>query len=378
MAFSFHRSGLAKQFCDALIGESILDARAGMFLAAPRRVGKSTFLREDLVPEILARQWLPVYVDLWANRDADPAILIIEAIKTELLAFDNGISKTVKRVGLTKITVAGISMDLRQAGLPENFTLSMLLGHLHISSGKPVVLIVDEAQQALKTSSGLTLMFALKAARDHLNRSHEQPRLMLVFTGSQRDKLAHLVLKKDQPFFGANITSFPLLSLDFVTQFTIWANGHFAQDNRFSVEAVYEAFKLVGNRPEMLRTIIGQVALAGEAENLSSILASKATEIHTHMWDEMANAFAALTPLQKAVMKVLIRKHGKAYQPFSEDAMTEYRRNAEGESVTTAGIQSTLDILRDRGLIWNPSRGIYALEDEGYVEWYRYFENSLE
>ena len=341
-------------------------------------MGKSTFLREDLVPEIVSRQWLPVYIDLWANRDADPALLIIEAIKAELLAFDTGVSKAAKRVGLTKITVAGISLDLHQPGLPDNFTLSMLLERLHAVSGKPIVLIVDEAQQALKTLSGLTLMFALKSARDHLNRSNEKPCLMLVFTGSQRDKLAHLVQKKDQPFFGANITAFPLLGLDFVSKFTIWANSHFAQDNRFSVDAVFEAFKLVGHRPEMLRTIIGQVALAGEAENLSSILASKATEIHTQIWDEMTNAFAALTPLQKAIMKVVISKHGKAYQPFSEDAMIEYRCNVVDEPVTIAGVQSTLDILRDRGLIWNPSRGIYALEDEGFVEWYRFFEKTQE
>ncbi|WP_162084637.1 hypothetical protein [Sulfuriferula nivalis] len=44
--FSFHRPQLATQFCDVLAGGGIIDARSGMFLAAPRRVGKSTFLTQ--------------------------------------------------------------------------------------------------------------------------------------------------------------------------------------------------------------------------------------------------------------------------------------------------------------------------------------------
>jgi hypothetical protein len=35
--------------------------------AANLRVGKSTFLQEDMIPEIVRRDWLPVYVDLWAR-----------------------------------------------------------------------------------------------------------------------------------------------------------------------------------------------------------------------------------------------------------------------------------------------------------------------
>lgn len=50
-------------------------------LAGPRRVGKSTFLMEDLIPEAEDRHCVPVYVDLWANKLADPAMLITEAVK---------------------------------------------------------------------------------------------------------------------------------------------------------------------------------------------------------------------------------------------------------------------------------------------------------
>lgn len=70
--FSFHRQDLAHTLCDSLEGKGLADARSGLFLAAPRRTGKSTFLREDLVPEVERRGWIAIYVDLWADRARDP------------------------------------------------------------------------------------------------------------------------------------------------------------------------------------------------------------------------------------------------------------------------------------------------------------------
>ena len=55
--FSYRRAELARQYCDALEGKTILDAASGLFLSAPRRTGKSTFMREDLTPAMAARGW---------------------------------------------------------------------------------------------------------------------------------------------------------------------------------------------------------------------------------------------------------------------------------------------------------------------------------
>lgn len=368
--FSFQRPALANQLCEALAGGGIIDARSGMFLAAPRRVGKSTFLREDLVPEILKRDWLPLYVDLWANKEANPDILIAEVIKSAIASFQGRITKAAKSVGLDKINLGGIEFDLNMAGLPENITMSDALEKLYDACKSPIVLIVDEAQHALKTPAGLNLMFALKAARDHLNRSNVEAKLMLVFTGSHRDKLAHLVLKKDQPFFGASVTPFPLLGRDFTNAFTDWANESLAVGNHLAPDAVYAAFRLVGHKPEMLRTLIGQIVLAGEANNLSNILNDKAQEIHDQMWYEMESDFNSLNPLQKAVLQVMIAKRGSSYPPFSEESISEYKRITGSRTITMPSIQNAIEALRDRGLIWNPSRGYYALEDEGLAEWY--------
>lgn len=66
--FTYHRHQLAKTYTDGLLGISLMDFRSGLFLTVPRRTGKSTFRREDLVLELNKRDILPVYVDRWAER----------------------------------------------------------------------------------------------------------------------------------------------------------------------------------------------------------------------------------------------------------------------------------------------------------------------
>lgn len=187
---AFKRVGLAKAYCDSLEGKGIANAASGLFLTGPRRVGKSTFLREDIMPEARRRGWLVIYVDLWADKLKDPALLLIEAIKN---CFNTQKGKCSK------------------SGLPEQITLvDLLMDLIHISN-KRIVLIIDEAQHALTTSQGINAMFSIKSARDQINTPSHEPHLMLVLTSSHRDKLAQLVIKKDQPFFGSEITAFPLL-----------------------------------------------------------------------------------------------------------------------------------------------------------------------
>ena len=79
--FVYHRQKLASSLVDGMAGVGIIDFSSGMFLTAPRRTGKSTFLKEDLIPACLSAGWEPVYVDLWSNRDADPSTLIESAIQ---------------------------------------------------------------------------------------------------------------------------------------------------------------------------------------------------------------------------------------------------------------------------------------------------------
>ncbi len=373
----FQRALLAQSLARNVAGESFVDYSSGLFLAAPRRTGKSTFLNNDFIPECERRGWLAVYVDLWADRDTDPAELISGAIGTALGLFENSLSKAAKKAGIEKISLLRtLSWDFSKPRLPAGTTLAKALEVLHNVAGKMIVLIIDEAQHALNSESGLNAMFALKAARDHLNRGRGPDGVRLVFTGSSRDKLANLMLKSKQPFFGANITAFPLLGHDFVEFVTDLWNQRLAATNQFNVEDLEYAFQLVGRRPEMLNQLLTEVSVGrGEASNLGELLRTGALNHQAGIWSDYESACNDLSTLQRAVLNVIAERtiSKQPFAPFSEQTFAQVNRKLElahaNPNASTPNVQKALDALRDKELVWKANRGEYALEDSAMAEW---------
>ncbi|MGC5699562.1 AAA family ATPase [Pseudomonas sp. NFXW11] len=381
--FVFRRPALALSIADGLVGVGLQDYSSGLFLAAPRRTGKSTFLREDLLPECRQRGWLAVYVDLWANRERDPAELIAAAIAEALVPFEKGIRKLAKSLGVEKLSfLRTLSWDFSKSQLPEGATLTQALELLHSAAGKTVVLVIDEAQHALSSEAGLNAMFALKAARDQLNQGRGQDTggLHLVFTGSNRDKLAHLVLNRNQPFFGSSITAFPLLGRDFTKAYTAHLNAHLASTNQFNADDLDQAFEWVGRRPEMLRSVIGQVALElGEASQLDELLRNSAEILRAGVWSEFESAWNGLTLSQRAVLEVMVERslHNLPFAPFTDDTLAAVAKamRAMGSDAQpgTQTVQACIDALREKELVWKSSRGAYALEDNSLADWLQHY-----
>lgn len=369
--FTFHRPVLADGYCDSLEGRGLVDGRSGLFLAAPRRTGKSTFLREDLLPAMQRRGWTTIYVDLWSDKSKDPALLITTAVKTKISAFSGVVAKLAKATGLEKVNVFGaLTLSLNSLELPTGLTLTDALEALVEAGQAPVALVIDEAQHALTTQAGIDAMFALKAARDSLNQGAGRQGLFIVLTGSNRDKLAHLVLKRTQPFFGSQVTRFPLLGKDFTDAYTVFVNTHLASDNQLDAKDMFEAFKLVGHRPEMLRNIVADIALGAGAMHLGEALKNGAEEIKLRIWGAMESEFEELPDMQRAVLEVMISE-GNAYVPFSEGSMKAYADRLNQDKVAVASVQAALDALRDKGLVWRAAYGDYALEDESLAGWYQ-------
>jgi hypothetical protein len=193
-------------------------------------------------------------------------------------------------------------------------------------------------------------------------------KLFLVFTGSNQDKLSRLVQRKTEPFFGCDITKFPLLGKAYSDAYTLYTNIRLAENNQFSPEAMWEAFQLVGQRPEKLRSLVGRIALEEGAENLSRALKSGAEGLRKELWQEMESEFNRLTHTQRAVL-IRIIKQGKQYEPFTADSLAAYSAIA-GKIVKAHDAQAALDALRKANWVWKAVQGDYALEDDSMVLWY--------
>lgn len=362
----FHRTGLAQQLAAKLLNPPIISASpSGLFLAAPRRTGKSTFVREDLRPQLESLGAMVIYVDLWEDRTADPGGVIVAAIRSALAAREGVVARLARSSGMEKASIGGLSFSVDRVGLGQGVSLTAALAALSDETGKLIVLIIDEAQHAITSQAGSDALFALKAARDELNSSAHHG-LRIVATGSNRDKLAMLRNTKDQAFFGAPLISFPTLGQDYVE----WFVSHLPFAGELDPAAVYAWFARAAYRPEVLGAAVDALlyelepAPQGHAARLETLVAEQI---------EASNQGAlqvvhGLTPLQSAVLRVLARA-GQEYAPFEAATIRRYaevlkRIDPDAKVVPDANnVNQALMALQDKALVWKAARGVYALED---------------
>lgn len=377
-ALHFKRAELAKEVADELLGvESpslkksglVINPGSGTFLSAQRRTGKSTFMRQDLMPEFIARNIPVIYVDLWTDKTADPARLIHDAIKAELSNQAGMIARAAKAMGLKKFTIAGsFSFDIDEVG--TKVTIAEALQELADKhEAKRIVMIIDEAQHALTTEAGQAAMFAMKAARDALNIGQDAPRLLLLCTGSSRSKLGNLVTGKESPFYGARLREFPMLGEDFIVFLVERQKARQPGLSALDMNAAYAAFVTLGHRPEeMINTIMEASFEVENGRDINDLVLTKARERNTSFMDDLTRQFADLTPLQQAVLLRLIEQE-ENFAAYETEALEAYSVYVGDKEITAASVQNAVDGLVTKEIVWRPKRGGYFIDDPLWSSW---------
>jgi hypothetical protein len=369
----FHRPELAERIAGQVLTIAVGSAASsGVFLAAPWRTGKSTFVREDLRPAFEQAGALVVYADLWANPTADPGEVIVAAIRAALAAKDGVVMRLAKASGLSKIAVGGaVNFDLDRVGLGKDVSLTDALVVLSDEIKQVIVLIIDEAQHAITTDAGIAALFALKAARDELNSTHHHG-LRVVCTGSNRDKLAMLRNSKDQAFYGAPMVNFPMLGKDFIEWFCHKAALSFS----LSPEKVWPLFAEAGYRPELLGSAADTLRFNFEAgaDTGPDLFENAVRQLAIEINQVQRKAIHSLTPIQQVVLRVMAAARGN-YAPFEAATMALYRKGLQlaggaGEEarVDVPGVQQALLALQEKKLIWKAARGVYAIEEPAITD----------
>jgi hypothetical protein len=323
------------------------------------------------MPELARRQVVVVYVDLWADQKRDPGSLIAEAVGRALLKQLGVVAKTARSAGLESISVGGVKIDTSKIGRTDGSTLADALRALVEAAKNPVALIIDEAQHALTSEAGETAMAALKSARDQLNRPG-QPQLMLVMSGSDRDKLLRLVNTNAAPFYGSQIQRMPELGPDFVAHIAQLITRQRPDLGEINQATLAEAFALFGQRPQFFMEALGQVLspLATHTGRFEDAMLSKAAEQQRSDEAQMESDYTALRPLEQAVLWRMLEQ-GTRFRPYDADALQFYS-DKTGDKVTVAKAQKALDGLRAHqpSLVWKSARSEYAVEDAAMLRWY--------
>jgi hypothetical protein len=359
---------LAKLIMQVAVGSS---ASSGVFLAAPRRTGKSTFAREDLRPALEKAGAIVLYADLWQDLTKDPGLVIVETIREAVGRNDGFITRLAKASGIEKVAVGGLNFSLDKIGLGKDIDLTTALVALSDESQKLIVLMIDEAQHAITTEAGVAALFALKAARDELNSSRHHG-LRVVCTGSNRDKLAMLRNSKDQAFFGASMVPFPTLDRNYID----WLCEHIDLPSPLDPAEVFDLFKESGYRPEMLGAAADAIRFdffidpENVRERFAELVRAQADELNANL----KKVLHSLTPIQSAVIRVM-GSMGDSYAPFEAPTMDLYAAAMKQAGIAQTaikvevpGVQQALIALQEKNLVWKASRGVYAVEEHVIVD----------
>lgn len=378
MSDIYLRPELATQMAQQLLKPTGLDIglRSGLFLSGLRRTGKTTFLRNDLIPALEKLGALVIYVDLWSDTQTSPAKLVQAAIRRTLAELQSPASSVLAKLKSIKGADFGalgfkFGFKLESVGLEDGATLAQALTEVVDQAQTDVVLIIDEVQHAITTEEGNQLLLALKSARDAINPRPATPgHFVFIGTGSHRAMVSELTARRNQAFAGATSVPYPVLDHEYV-EFILERLKNDGFGPLPSIEVANEAFKTLGSRPEELIRALRQLLLNSPKDKnpndflpiIASTLRSSAADIELMKVQELGN-------LAQAIFDRIASTEGNARGVFSTEAAAEYT-SAVGREVRVEEIQPVANELLAANLIMRRGHGVYGITDPFVQEIWR-------
>lgn len=378
MSSLYLRPQLASDMAQQLLKPTGLDVglRSGLFLSGLRRTGKTTFLRNDLIPALEQAGALVIYVDLWSDTQTSPMKLVHAATRKTLQELQTPASSILEKLKQVKGVDVGalgfkFGFKLENVGVEGGITLAEALTAVVDQAKTDVVLIVDEVQHAITSDEGHQLLLALKAARDAINPRPDTPgHFVFIGTGSHRAMVSELTARRNQAFAGATSIPYPVLNGDYVAFLLdkLRADG-FAPLPSHGVAT--QAFKTLGSRPEeMIRALRQLIHHTSPGIAPDDILPVIATTLRSTAADIELMKVEELGSLAQAIFDKIASVEGDARGVFSIEAAAEYSK-AVGRDVRVEEIQPVANELLAANLIMRRGHGIYGVTDPFVQEIWR-------
>jgi hypothetical protein len=197
-------------------------------------------------------------------------------------------------------------------------------------------------------------------------------RLMLIMSGSDRDKLLRLVHTAAAPFYGSQIKPMPVLGLDFIEFVAEAIEKQHAELRPVNRATLLEAFQHFGARPQFFLEALGQVLspFSGISQRPEQAVLAAASDRETQDQKQMESDYLGLRPLEQAVLWRLLAM-GAKFRPYDAAALKFYS-SATNQRIGIAKAQKALESLRTREppVAWKSAHGEYAVEDAAMHRWF--------
>lgn len=357
----YARPELARQYLQTFeIG--LISAR-GLF--APRRMGKTEFLKQDLIPAALEAGYRAAYLNLWDARD-DPRPALIAALARALepsgwRACLERLSRPLKKVKASaKVGELEGVLEAELAHAPElaGPLLSEVLRGFD-RSRRRLLLVLDEAQ-VLAAPDHEELAHALRAGLDT-----RKVVIKVIFAGSSEGSLRRMFGRPSEPFYNwAPIEPFDLLGEEFVEALVAKVN----ELSRFvlTLEEAVAAFDALKRTPEFFRRYLDRYLARADAGSAAALAYTRAqvfsNAAYLQLWER-------LKPSDQAVLRLLAAGVQDMYSTDSRARLAEALGLAAPVARTTP--QHALMRLQSEELVIRTGHGRYQIVDEALLEWLR-------
>ncbi|QCP54226.1 hypothetical protein FAZ95_35220 [Trinickia violacea] len=356
----FARPELADAYLQAF--DLKLSSARGLF--ARRRMGKTEFLRRDLLPAALEHGYLVAYTNLWDSRSSPDSALVSalaealepQGVKAVLARLGKPIRKVKASAKIPGGAEGSLEAELSTPEIDRASALRELLRQLDRQK-KPLLLVIDEAQ-VLARADHSDFAHALRAALDI-----RKDRIKVIFAGSSETTLREMFARASEPFYNwAALESFPLLGEEFVA-FTIKLMNSMAR-NRLTLEQGKHAFDELHRTPEFFKRFI-------ERYMLYQVQGAEAALVHTRASvfsdENFLKQWSGMNPADQAVIALIARGETDIHGVAGLGRLSALL----GKPATKNTAAHALRRLQTQNAVTRLALGDYRIEDEAFAEWIR-------
>lgn len=357
----FSRPDLAKAYLDAF--DLKLSSARGMF--ARRRMGKTEFLRMDLLPAAAARDYLIAYTNLWDNRAA-PEMALLSALADALepqgvKAVVAKLRTPVKKIKATAKVPGGAEGSLEAELGPSPGPAAANALHRILKSldrqKKTLLLVIDEAQ-ILAHAAHSDFAHALRAALDI-----RKDKIKVVFAGSSETTLRAMFARSSEPFYNwAALEPFPLLDDEFVA-FTVDRMNSIAK-NVLTLAQGKRAFEDLHRTPEFFKRFVEQF-LVNPFDGPAAALERTKTTVFSD--EHFRKQWEGLSKIDQVILAMLAAGESDFYAAVVLERLTAILEKPVTKNTTAHALRR----LQGINAITKLAYGEYHIEDEAYAEWVR-------
>lgn len=348
-----------KPLAEQVLGMFDSGLSSALTFFAPRRMGKTEFLRKDIAPLAESKGWRVLYFSFLDADETGSAEFV-----SSLIGFMDGKGVVAKAKGMFRAIgkVSGeaggfkAGVELNDKALQDGGVKDVIdrLAKKH----KRVLLLLDEVQALAQGMHNVTFVAALRTALDM-----HKDQVKVIFTGSSREGLRRMFSEAKAPFFhfGQNLP-FP----EFDSGFT----DHLAEvfqattKRRLDRRELWLAFKEMQRVPQLVRSLVERMALNPglSLEEAKHQLVTEVTDARLY-----ADAWNACTALEQLL---LIEIAAHATQMYGNETRTRLAASLGVSELPVSAVQSALRTLQKKELVGrHPDRGGYFLDDPNFKAW---------